>query len=337
MAHMVETMAYANETPWHGLGVQVDPNLSADDMLIKAGLDWTVSKRPMFAARALKDGTITDAAIIKVPQHNALVRDQDEKLLDVVGNNYVPVQNKQAMQFFKDFTEAGQMTLETAGSLDGGRQVWVLANLGSSFKLAGGDEVKGYLLLSQPHIYGKALNIMFTPIRVVCNNTLTIALREGKTNDRLRLPHVREFDAQVQADAKTTLGLSSAIMTEFHETAHMLSEAKADEGQVTRYLAALFQPQLLEGTHPVRESNVISLDAHSRSLTELHNVVGYQPGATMASSKDTWWGAFNAVTYYTDHVMGRDREKALTNAWFGSRANLKRRALQLAKDFAHAA
>lgn len=336
MAHMVETMAYAGETPWHGLGVQVTPDLSTDEMLIKAGLDWSVSKRPMFASRMAADGQLTEAHIIPCKGHNALVRDTDEKVLDVVGDNYVPVQNKQAMQFFRDFTDAGDMKLETAGSLDGGRQVWVLANLGDEFELAGGDKVKGYLLLSQPHIYGKALNIMFTPIRVVCNNTLTMALKDGKNNS-LRLPHIRPFDEHVQLEAKHAMGLAKNMMSEFALEADTLAKTKADEGQVVRYMSALFQPSLLEGTDPIKGSNVIDFNTYNRNLFEVKSAMGYQPGANLESSRDTWWGAFNAVTYMADHVMGRDRDKAVTSAWFGERARLKRRALELALGFAHAA
>lgn len=337
MAHLVETMAYAGDVPWHGLGVNVDPNLGVDDMLVKAGLDWTVSKRQMFALRHAKDGTPTEAAIIPTTGYHALVRDSDEHVLDVVGDNYVPVQNKQAMEFFREFCEAGSMKLETAGSLENGRQTWVLANLGTGFELAGGDRVNGYLLLSSPHIYGKSLNIMFTPIRVVCNNTLTLALSKGQGKGKLRLPHIRPFDEQVQLEAKQALGIATTLMDEFHGTAQLLADAKANPAMVTRYMAALFQPKLLEGTDPVNGSNVIDFQQYSRTLHEVKQVVSYQPGANLASSKDTWWGAFNAVTYAADHVLGRDRDAAMTSAWFGQRAIMKRDALQLAVQFAQAA
>ena len=180
MAHEVETMAYAGQVPWHGLGKQVDGDMSPEQMLKAAQIDWTVSKRPAYTVDKPNCWNIVDptgeAGFLRCPDNYFLVRDSDNKILSPCGEGYVPFQNSEVMDFFKKFTEAGSMTMETAGSLKEGKDIWGLAKLKDEFALAGGDEVGGYLLLNNSHQVGKAMTVMFTPIRVVCNNTLTMAL-----------------------------------------------------------------------------------------------------------------------------------------------------------------
>ena len=135
MAHMVESMAYAGLTPWHGLGVNVEDNLTPLQMLVAAELDWTVSCRQMFThtGTEIDEGT----EIIPVLSHSVLVRDSDDKPLGPVGPRFVPTQNRDAFEFFKRFTSVGDMSMETAGSLKGGKQVWGLAKIKDGFTLAG--------------------------------------------------------------------------------------------------------------------------------------------------------------------------------------------------------
>src|SRR5690606_33989421 len=158
---------------------------SVDEMLVKAQLNWELEKRPITFQTEKGDDKDID-------NYYALVRTSDNKCLDVVGRQYTPVQNKEAFEFFDEFVRAGKAKMETAGSLRGGRYVWGLANLQSSFKLEGGDEVKGYLLVASPHESGKALIIKFTTVRVVCQNTLTLALRDS--GREFRIAHRIIFD-----------------------------------------------------------------------------------------------------------------------------------------------
>ena len=314
MSHMVETMAYANEVPWHGLGTKVSDALTPEQMMIAADLDWTVSRRKIVTECGLKTN---DWAL--------LVRDSDNKILGPCGKNYIPIQNSEVFKFFDKFVKAGAMKMETAGSLDDGRQVWGLAAINKGFCLPGGDEVNGYLLFSQPHIWGKSMTIMFTPIRVVCNNTLTMAL--GQRSNRFTMPHVRIFDQDVAQKAEAALGLASGHLEAFKMTSELLSRVAYDEKQVSKYITQLFQPALI-------------LDCEDRSLwaktaDEVYNCIHTQPGAAM--SEGTWWSALNAVTYYVDHKAGRDRDASLQSAWFGPRAALKRKALDLAVEYAQAA
>jgi len=317
MSHMVETMAYAGQTPWHGLGEQVDGNLTPQQMLVKAGLDWNVERKPVYH--------LDEGSYVKSDEWNILVRSDSNKILGPCGKNYVPIQNDQVFRFFKEFTESGDMSMDTAGSLDEGRQVWGLAKIREGFKLPGGDEIEGHLLISHPHQWGKALTIMFTPIRVVCNNTLTMAL--GESSDRFRMPHVSEFNHSAMHKAKVALGLATSQLDAFKEQAQFLAKKRYTEANVERYITALFHPTLF--------NEKVVIDKWNNTASRVHELLSAQPGAKM--SEGSWWTALNAVTYYHDHEAGRDRNATLKSAWFGSRAAQKRNALTMAMDYAKAA
>ena len=316
MSAAVETMAYAGATPWHGLGKHVPADLTTEDMIRAAGLDWTVSLKDMYFADGEGYGAL--------PQHRALVRDSDKKVLSIVGEKWQPIQNHQVFDFLSEFVEAGQMTLETAGSLKGGQNVWALANLNDGFTLSSGDEIKGYLLISHPHEWGRALKIFFTPVRVVCNNTLTYALQSvNQEAGYFKFSHSREFDNGVVALAKETLGLAGSQMQAFETTSQLLSEVPYKQGQLVDYLTKIFP------TRGKKEGKLGQVGEQVLTLVES------QPGADLHPK--TWWNAANAATFYVDHVAGRERDSALQNAWFGPRAQVKRNAMNLAIRYAEAA
>ena len=188
MSHEVEMingqaqMAYAGEVPWHGLGTAVSYDLTPQQIQAKAGLDWTVDKEVMVTGSGAT-----------VEGKKALVRSSDKKVLDVVGDNWNPVQNEEAFNFFSEYVLAGDMEMHTAGSLKDGQMVWALAKVKDSFDLFGGDQVESYLLFSNPHQYGKSIDVRFTPIRVVCNNTLSLSLEMSSAN-ATKMSHRKVFD-----------------------------------------------------------------------------------------------------------------------------------------------
>jgi len=311
MAHLVETMAYAGEVPWHGLGVQVIDDLTPAQMLDKAGLDWTVEKIP----------TYVDYNGQKIPtEDSALVRSSDGKILSVVSGEWNPVQNHEAFEFFHDFIMAGDMKMHTAGSLKEGKNVWALAKVNESFEILGGDKVDSYLLFSNPHEYGKSIDIRFTPIRVVCNNTLSMAL--GTSSDLVvRLNHRRVFDADM---VKRTLGLAHSKMSTYKEAAEFLSSKRYTEDTLNNYLNEIF-PTLSKANN----------EYLSRPAEQVLAVVDTQPGADFAPG--SWWNAFNAVTFSTDHLLGHTNESRLQSAWYGQNRQRKISALNKAIEYAEAA
>lgn len=319
MSHEVETMAWTNEVPWHGLGVKVDDNLTPDQMLKAAGLDWNVNLSPMYYRMPTKDGS--KGAVTPVADHFALVRDTDGKVLDVVGNRYQPVQNADAFEFFTEFVHAGDAKMDTAGSLHGGQWVWGLASLEEGFALANGDKVYGYVLLASPHKQGKSLIAKFTPVRVVCNNTLTLALRQKgqRRAHEFRMNHRNVFDKAMIAQAKTTMGIAREQLDQFEQNANILSRKTMSRDDVVEFLHPFFQPQaqLSDLT-----SDPTKINPRFQSVLDAYAMA---PGAKIADG--TAWGVLNAVTYYFDHHSGNSPDTRLAKSWLGRNGLVKEEVL----------
>jgi phage/plasmid-like protein (TIGR03299 family) len=317
--------------------------MSPEQMLVAAGLDWTVSKRPAyFAAEKFVPNLYApelNTNMVLVEDNFFVVRDTDNKVLSHAGTGYNPFQNRDVMSFFKKFTEAGDMFMETAGSLKEGQEIWGLAKLKDGFQLAGGDEVKGYLLLNNSHKVGKAMTVMFTPIRVVCNNTLTLALNDSGAN-KFRILHLQMFDQEIMQAAEEALGLSNTRMAQFKEQSEFLASKRAKTLDVDNFIAEMFQKDtLLERGKAVNQNELPPLrDEFKRTALAVAEAYEVSPGSTLASAKGTWWGALNAVTYVVDHPRRASNEGgSLYSAWFGNGANVKRKAMEKALEYAQAA
>ena len=316
MAHMVETMAYAGETPWHGLGVKVPADLSPAQMLEKAGLDWTVTKVPAFAEIGDKRVNVG---------WSALTRSSDDSILSIVSNDWNPVQNHEAFEFFDEYCRAGDMEMHTAGSLRDGQIVWALAKVKESFELFKGDQVDSYMLFTNPHKFGQCIDVRFTPIRVVCNNTLTLSLNQ-KSDRVVKKSHRTEFDA---AEVKEMLGIATEKLAKYKEMASFLGGKRYNNESVKEYFNRVF-PVLAYNKEKGPQRKDLS-----KSATRALEVLTTQPGHQFAEG--SWWQAFNAVTYLTDHEIGRSADTRLQSAWFGANKNLKLKALETAVEFAEAA
>lgn len=301
MSHEVETMAWAHEVPWHGLGVNIDPKESLENWMHMSGLDWTVSKRQLLANVA--------GAQIEVPDHFALVRDTDNSVMDVVGRDWKPVNNKDAIEFFRSFTDSNGASMETMGSLRGGRIVWGLASLNDKFSVAGKtDKVKGYLLLMSPHLLGRSLLARVTGVRVVCANTLAMATAGTAAIER-RFAHSKAFDPKVAAEA---MGLIREEFVKFGTLSNQLAKLNLSNKEMLNILAPIF-----DGIKP-DDFNVDDYDPSPR-VTKVMSCVNGAPGA----QPGTGWGLLNGVTYWADHVAGRNPDSRLASAWTGSAADRK--------------
>jgi phage/plasmid-like protein (TIGR03299 family) len=322
MSHELEfvngqaSMAYVGELPWHGLGKQVPADLTPAQMLDAAGLNWRVEKEPCYADLG---GKRIDTG------HSVLYRDSDNKVLDVITDDWNPCQNEDAFAFFNDFIAKGDMEMHTAGSLKDGRIVWALAKIkDSSFDLFGGkDQVDAYLHFTNPHSYGQSIDIRFTPIRVVCNNTLTLSLNM-KSKNFMKVSHRREFNGD---EVKLALGISAEKLATYKEAAEYLASKRYNNETVVDYFKRVF---------PLMTNDPDKKDELSRNAKlAVEDYLDGQVGAELGEG--SWWQAFNAVTYMTDHVIGRNADNRLQSAWYGSNKNLKVKALETALDFAEVA
>jgi phage/plasmid-like protein (TIGR03299 family) len=320
MVNGVAQMAYAGSTPWHGLGTKVSNDLTPQQMMQKAGLDWDVNKVDAFVE--------VNGEKIKTGQ-SALLRSSDNSILTNVGPDWNPVQNSTAFEFFGEYVMAGDMEMHTAGSLKGGQNVWALAKIKESFDVFGDDTVESYLLFSNPHIYGKSVDVRFTPVRVVCNNTLTMSLGEAAQRS-VRVGHRAVFDGDT---VKTTLGIASEKFAKYKEMAQFLGSRKASAEALIEYYNGIF-PNTSRKEDKIG-SKVEAYDDLSRNAKLCYDALETQPGAQYAEG--SWWQAMNSVTYITDHVQGRNAENRLHSQWFGMNQARKVKAAETAVELANAA
>jgi phage/plasmid-like protein (TIGR03299 family) len=314
MSHQVETMAFAHETPWHGLGNRVEGSVTVDEMLVAAGLDWSVNEYECFSE--------INGEKIAVGK-KALVRSSDQKILSIAGPNWKPFQNRDALEFFREYTEAGGATLETAGALRGGKIVWGLARVATGFTINGSDHVKGYILLVSPHEVGQSITVRTTSIRVVCANTLAMAGGVKGSSAEYRQSHVKNFDTSA---AKATVQLVKEQIEAMRLEATALQSLKMSQHDTVRFLASFFQPS--EET-PDAERLLNDPSLRSVALEGALWAVDKAPGATPGDA----WGVLNGVTYWADHMAGRSADTRLFNSWLGAtgrqKADVKKKLLEL--------
>ena len=311
MAHNVETMAYSGEVPWHGLGRRVSNDLTPYEILEAAELNWKVIKTPIYYnVDELSRGT--------VPNKFALIRESDGCYFDTVGPKWRPLQNDEAFQFFHDFVEQGEMEMHTAGSLQSGKIVWALAKIKESFTIVNEDLIDQYILFVNPHKRGKAIEVRSTNVRVVCNNTMDFAL-ESDSARRITVAHNQAWDEDY---VKEMMHLAHHVSSQYAEKAELLASKQYTQPDFEDYVDEIFP-------------NTGSTDERSRNANRTLEVVHDQPGSKIAEG--SWWQAFNAVTFLTDHEMGRTTDTRLTSAWFGLNRTRKAKALNRAVDYAKAA
>lgn len=334
MSAEVESMAWSGEVPWHGLGVEVGDDLTPGQILKRASLDWTVSKRPIFTTQKTSDDKdFRMQGSVKIEDRFALTRDSDTSVLDIVGPKYVPVQNSNAFDFFSKFVKEGKMKMHTAGSLMGGQYVWALAELDHVVKVGRGDDLESYLLMMSPHKHGKSLIAQFTSVRVVCWNTLNMALGSSLAGSKtpgkhFRMPHIREFDDNVKKDAMLALGLMMKQSKEMGDLAKHLAGVKVSDKQADDFFKKLLKldPESLEQRK--KEDEAQAEAESSRVLQMFRAALQTGPGADLTTAKGTAWGALNAVTFVVDHKLGYNRDQVVRDLWMGYRGSMKRDAVK---------
>lgn len=322
----VAQIAYAGELPWHGLGIAIPKDLTPKQILKAAGLDWKVEMRPMSVPLNGKVHTAASGALVRLPNGRNI---KEERILTEVRNrqDWHHCQNDDAFAFFNEFIAAGDMEMHTAGSLFDGSIVWALAKTTESFNVLGKkDKIESYLLFTNPHRYGKAIDVRFTPIRVVCNNTLTFAL-DGKSQRKVTVNHSRKFDKELVMEK---LGLAHYKMGEYKEQAQFLAQSPAKKEDIVQYFQRIFPVSVRDPNKETKRTPKDMTKAASISMA----ILDTQPGADFAPG--TWWNAFNATTFYVDHIHGKNEVTRLQNAWYGSGDSKKTEALELALKYAKA-
>lgn len=289
MSANVETMMYTREKPWHGLGTKVDDAPNSADALRLAGLDWTVDRLPV----SVQGGTEA------IPNYVANVRSSDGKVLGIVTDRYRIVQNADAFAF-TDGIIGGDVRYETAGSLAGGRKVWLLAHLPAEKIL--GDEVEPYICFANSHDGSGAVRVCMTPIRVVCNNTLNAALSSAKRMWSTR--HTGDILSKM-AEAQKTLELAGTYMMELGKYAERMANKTVTDERIREILDELF---------PVDENDSDLTKRNMERMKTEYMTCLFMPD--IAKFRGTAWGALNAMSDMVGHVApNRKTQTYAENNW----------------------
>jgi phage/plasmid-like protein (TIGR03299 family) len=324
MTHLIEQMAYVGETPWHQLGHQLPPKQPIEVWARTAGMDWTIRETPVRYMSGDADASEASQTLQSFLDQKVLYRSDTQAPLSVVGHRYQVVQPQAVLEFYRDLTEVSGYEMETAGVLKAGRKFWARARTGKEATLKGRDLVKGYLLLATSCDGTLATTVTPTTVRVVCNNTLSIAL-EGASH-AIRVPHNTSFDADA---IKHQLGIAVSQWDGFMHRMKTLSERKVKGREAADYFTqVLYGPNAVEASDIPRSAETSSPPSGPALKKVLALYEGHGRGAELAAAKGTVWGLLNAVTEYVDHERrARSREYRLDSAWFGQGAVLKQRAL----------
>jgi phage/plasmid-like protein (TIGR03299 family) len=310
--HLVQTMAYVGQQPWHGLGTRLGPDQPLEVWAKQAGMDWQIETADVqFIA-----GHPFPGSLHTYPDQKVLFRSDTKTPLSVVSKRFKVVQPTEILEFYRDLTEVGGFELETAGVLKEGRKLWALARTGQSVTLKGGDTVNGYLLLATACDGTLATTAQFTSVRVVCNNTLAIALRDGA--GAVKVPHRSEFDAQA---VKQQLGIAVTPWSSFADHIKELANCRIAEKTAEGFLTKVFAYG-----HTNRESLGPTFNEHAaQKVSELYT--GQGKGSGLPSAHRTAWGLLNSVTEYIDHHRrSRSNDYRRDAAWFGQGAQIKQHA-----------
>ena len=345
----VETMFSVKQTPWHGLGVVIVDAPSIQDGIKLAGLDWDVNVESL----TRPDGENVDD-FAKV-----FVRSDNKKTLGVVGPNTHPLQNTNAFEFFDGFIQAKEALLETAGSLDEGRKVWVMAKIQRpNSEIVKGDEVAKFVLLSNSHDGTTAVRVGFTPIRVVCANTLAMA-HSDKASKLIRVRHSKQVkqnldairetmnvaDEEFEATAEQFRFLASRQINAKDLEKYIKVALKMDEGEKLSTRSSNILTEIVrkheDRTGMLAQAKLRAMDDMKSKESNLLSVVTEHfeagRGTDNVPSRGSYWTAYNAVNEYLNYSRGHTQDTRLNSLWFGQNATANKTALEAAMEMANAA
>lgn len=316
-------MAFVGEKPWHGLGQELTPNQPLEVWAKEAGMQWKVQRSKVRYATAKDE----DASALKVwDDQHVLFRSDTKAPLGLVSDGFKVVQPKEVLEFFRDLTEQNHFRLETAGTLFGGRRYWALAKTGYDLSLPGNDKVGGYLLLATSCDGSMATTGKFTSVRVVCQNTLSLALASGKQAVKVR--HSTSFS---DTEMKIELGILEDTWSRFEADAKKMASIKLSKKEALDVLLnVLGNPtQLAIETASLGREKALENQPNMRGIASILEMFdGKARGSNLASSKGTAWGLVNATTEYFDHAYGRDQSRRLSKAWFGKNDAIKTQVME---------
>lgn len=334
MSHEIESMFSVGELPWHGLGHVLDTAPSCAEALVLAGLNWQVGLRPL--ATTAMDGGVS----VAVESHRAVMRMDTGAVLGVVGEDFRPFGNADAFAFFEPLVSERLISLETAGSLRGGRRVWIMARLmsASPVDVVADDPIEPYVLLCHGHDGSLALRVGFNPVRVVCANTLSMALDEGAALFVLR--HTSGLTTGL-ASIRAAMAEQIRIFEGSREAWQFLATRRCSAADFDAYVLRVVGPLAVgEGDSEVSKG-APSPAAGKRILERVRPLLEGGAGNDLPGVRGTWWAAYNAITQWLTHSRGsaqgtvrEQAERRFDALHFGDSRKIGARALMYALEWA---
>jgi len=312
---MVETMTFFGKTPWHGLGtVLAEEDLyNLESTRVKAGLNWEVEKVPL----------CTVDTQVEV-DHFAVRRKTDNKILGTVGNRFTLLQNEVAFNWFEPFLQSKEASLHTAGSLKGGSRIWILAKIGKEpLVITDNDVVEKFVLLSHGHDGSLSVRVGFSPIRVVCANTLAMA-HGANASKLIRCKHSANMATNLE-NIRDCMNLANQEFEATAEQYRLLVKKDINQVDLEKYVKKILK---VEGE-----------EVHTRMkniMEEVYELVEKGMGNDNPKVKGTYWAAYNGFVEYLSYHQGRNDSNRLNSLWFGVNANLNKFALDTAVEMAMA-
>ncbi len=320
MAANVQTMAYYREVPWHKLGTPVPQGVSAKEMIQAAGMDWRVDLRPARGAKEINSkGEYSRYELVREAGPNL---EEEDVLLGLVGRRYQPLQNVDAFEFFDPIVGEKKASFETAGVLGEGERVWVMARMPEAMEIVKGDDCYNYLLLSNTHTGDGSVIVKFTSVRVVCQNTLMMAMEDGQKAYRVRHSKKMQFKLDELA---SFLSITQKVFQRAQETFQMLATVEMTQAHLDEYFEAVFprtSAQKKKNEQPARWGY-------------LQEIFEATPDLQIPHVQGTMWAAYNAITRFEDYKQPQQEEQAdqhLERIWFGGGADIKLAALTKATE-----
>lgn len=304
-------MFFTGQRPWHGLGQELNSPATSEEAITAAGMNWKVSKMDISLS----------GVDIKVPGKKAMVRLNEDgspfKVFGVVGEGYVPFQNVEAFDFFDSVVGSSRAIYHTAGALDEGRRVWILAKFPDDIMVKGKDRVEKFTLLTMAHDGSGAISMMNTPIRVVCQNTLNIAV--GSADEKVCIRHTKNARIKVQ-QAKAAIGIAEEAYKKFNEATMYLASVQFNTALLNAYFNNILP--LRDSMTDITKNHVMEIRKNITEIFEKENDDIPEIGGTA-------WAAFNSVTQYSDHfkpVRKENSERRINSIWFGASSMMKQNA-----------
>lgn len=313
-------MAYVGEVPWHGLGKAVAGTMTAKEALAAANLGWKVLERPI-AIQHQEDGPFKPTAAFK-----ALLRSDNQALLSVARATYTPLQNDEAFSFADEIVGGGEAKYVTAGSLWGGRKVWMLAELSKCRVMVAGDEILPYFLLHNSHDGSSMVRGILTPVRVVCQNTLSCALSKTRAGEGFALRHTRGIRDRAE-EARHALGLVMKGYDEVGKKFSILAGKSFTDQALGTYVEEMLPAASSGGDRAIENAR----ERRKMAIRLTHE----GRGNDRAGVRGTWWAAYNGMTELLDHSgRWKNAENRMKDVVFGTRAATKAGALAKAVEYA---